>query len=121
MDGWEKIAFEILDQKRERKSDDSEYISRNTTPSQYTRSRPSSASSAYNTKQKKLSPIDKKNIKLMSSKLDPTKLWKLSSGVLVEKKGRIRTKMQLRTVLCFHSQFTGWLKTPPTLLTFFYG
>jgi hypothetical protein len=92
MDGWEKIAFEILDQKREKKSNDSEYISRNTTPNQYTRSRPSSASSTYNTKQNKLSPVDKENIKLIYSKLDPTKLWKLFSGVLVEKKEEFALK-----------------------------
>ena len=92
MDGWEKIAFEILDQKREKKSDDSEYISRNITPSQYTRSWPSSASSIYNTKQNKLSLIDKENIKPMYSKLDPKNLWKLSSGVLIEKKEEFALK-----------------------------
>ncbi|KAG1450547.1 hypothetical protein G6F55_009633 [Rhizopus delemar] len=46
----------------------------------------SSAGFVSNTKQEKLLPIDKENIKLLYSKLDPAKMWKLSSGVLVEKK-----------------------------------
>lgn len=69
-------------EKERKKSDDSEYISRSTT----TKLSSSSAGSVSNTKQEKLLPIDKENIKLLYGKLDPAKMWKLSSSVLVEKK-----------------------------------
>ncbi|RCH92754.1 hypothetical protein CU098_009368, partial [Rhizopus stolonifer] len=45
-----------------------------------------STSSIYSTKQVKLTLVDKENIRRMYQELDPDKMWKLSTGTVVEKK-----------------------------------